>query len=135
MITEIPMDKNLQPVGPLKKISLHVAAKTTSKANNTMAKAEFMEFIFGTGTKGLSPFECEIDGKAAEQEGFVKICLSELRNFFGHLAGCALKMAIDADPVYLHYKIDTVSDPSAREIVKAVAGNTGCGGDCDCGCG
>ena len=100
-----------------------------------MAEPKFVEFIFGTGTMGLTPFECEIDGKTAGEEGVVKIRSSETRKFFGHLMGCALKNVADDNPFNLHFKIHSVSDPSPREIVKAIAGNAGCGGNCDCGCG
>jgi len=129
------MDNKLKPAGPLKKISLELVAGTTAGLKDLLSVPEQVEFIFGIGVEGLTPFECAIDGKIAGEEGAVKIHASQRKEFFGHLAGCESKFSIDVDPYYLHFKIHSVSDTSPHEVVKAMAGDTGCGGSCDCGCG
>jgi hypothetical protein len=128
------MDDHIQSVGPLKKVSLEVAAGTTKEITDLSHAPELVEFIFGIGVEGLTPFECAIDGKIAGEEVTVKIPSAQRKEFFGHLMGCASKNFGDVDPLYLHFRIQAVSDSSPREIVKAMADDSGCGGSCDCGC-
>ena len=125
----------LQPAGPLKKISIALLAGASKKLKDCSIAPEQIEFIYGIGIEGLTPFECAIDGKMAGDEGVVEVHASQRNEFFGHLMGCASKFSVDADPFYLHFKICSVSDTSPQEVVKAMAGDSGCGGSCDCGCG
>jgi hypothetical protein len=134
-VQETIMEEKLQTAGPLKKISIALLAGASMELKDCSSAPEQIEFIYGIGIEGLTPFECAIDGKMAGEEGVVEVHASNRNEFFGHLMGCASKFSIDADPFYLHFKIHSVSATTPREVVKAMAGDTGCGGNCDCGCG
>lgn len=128
------MAKHIRPVGPLKKVSLEITVGTTPELKDLGSNPESVEFIFGIGVDGLTPFECAIEGKIEGEESAVKVQQAELNEFFGRLVGCISKFSMDADPLFINYKIRSVSDSSPREVVKAMAGGSGCGGSCDCGC-
>jgi hypothetical protein len=126
------MNEKRQAIGPLKKISLLLEAGTgPDKINLTVAPIPF-EFIFGTGTHGLSPFEFQLSHKK-EGEGFsLHIKVEELPDFFQHLFIPSLAIPEGIKSFYLNVNIMKVSEADPKEVIKAMAEAAACGDHC-CG--
>lgn len=128
--------KQKKKVGNLKKLSLSVHAGTVPDSNNLTPAPILSEFIFGLGTSGMAPFEYELSEKHEGDTFSLSLRPEDIPMFFEHLCICLPPLPANADTYYLTITIDKVSDVSASEVVKALAGSTGCGGgDCGCGCG
>ena len=129
------MQEKSEIVGPMKKISLKYTAGSTEKSNDIISAPEPMEFIFGLGADGLTPFEYELEGKAQGDKLSLFIHRHRVLETFGHLLSKMGKLPIDAASFYLNLEIAGIGEVEQRELVRALAATTACGGDCDCGCG
>ncbi len=126
----------MNKVGNLKRVRLSVHAGTAPDSNDLTPEPVELEFIFGLGTSGMTPFEYELSDKHEGDRFSLSLRPEDIPMFFEHQCICLPRLPANADTYYLTITIDKVSDVSASEVVKALAESTGCGGgDCGCGCG
>ena len=122
-------------VDMLRKISLSIEAGTSSGTMDLTKKPFEMDFIFGIGSNGLTPFEYELADKHQGHVFEVRVPRRSASIFFEHLAFSILKNIEFQDDFFLKASILNISTPESREIIKAMATKSGCGDDCNCGCG
>lgn len=114
--------------------------KITLELQTTSGKTPF-EFICGTASEGLCPFEYDLFHKVVGDQLHLTIARAKILPTFAHLSTAlrtALALTDIPETLELTVSIISVSDPAPREIVRAMAqaaDQTGCGGDCGCGCG
>jgi hypothetical protein len=119
-------------VDHLKKVSL-----TIRHAHHSVP----FEFIVGTASGGLCPFEYELLHKAAGDRLQVHIPVGKLAPTLSHLQRplcSALHLNAPEENLELEIAIVAVTDPQPREVIQAMAQaaeQQGCGGNCGCGCG
>jgi hypothetical protein len=126
------MNQEQQTIGPLKKISLHLEAGTGPEKADLTAGAVPFEFIFGTGSQGLCPFEFQLAGKKEGDDLCLRVEGGELANLFQHLPLLSLSLSERVDAFYLRVKIVKVSETDPKEVIKALAEAGSCGDHC-CG--
>ena len=121
----------------LKKIAISIQAGTSQDAMNLTPKYPGLEFIFGLGSGGMTPFEYELVDKTEGQSVLIHLRKEAFHSFFEHLNPPLMDLFDVNDDIYLKVKVDTVRPAENREIIKAMAdmaahGESGC--DCGCGC-
>ena len=120
------------PVDHLKNVELTLKTADRIKPFN---------LIFGIASDGLCPFEYELLNKTPGEQIHLMIKRSEAAPIFAHLylpIRKALEMVEPPETLDLVISVEAVSDAEPREIVRAMAQaaeQSGCGGDCACGCG
>ena len=129
------MQEKSETVGPMKKISMQYTAGSTEKRDDIISSPEPMEFIFGLGSDGLTPFEYELEGRTKGDKVLFHIPRHRVLATFGHLLSNMGKLPVDVASFYLNFEITGIGEAGPRELVQALAAATACGGDCDCGCG
>jgi hypothetical protein len=129
------MAKSPQSVGPLKKINLALSISSSEALIDIIKIPQPMEFIFGLGADGLTHFEYLLAGKQVGDELIFPVKKIDGHHQFAHLYRFLPRFPVDADPVFLKITVEDVSEPTQREIVKAMAESAACGADCGCGCG
>ena len=128
----------MNKVENLKKIALSIQAGTSQDTTDLTPKYPEIEFIFGLGPEGMTPFEYELAGKSVGESTLLHLKKKDFCSFFEHLNPPLTDLFDGRDEVYLKVNIDTVTSAENREVVKAMAdmaahGGAGC--DCNCGCG
>jgi hypothetical protein len=122
-----------EKIESLKKVSLKLAVGNTPEELALATETVSFDFIFGTGVNGITPFEYELVNKAPGEQFQFVVQGSEFHRFFEHLTQSIHQIVGHCDSdVYLQGYVDQVSTPSNREIVKAMAGLSGCDDGC-CG--
>ena len=119
-------------VDPLKKITLSVTAGTKPETMDLAVSPSTFAFIYGIGTDGLTPFEFQLADKATGDEIIVQINCFQITETFAHIAVPIPQIPVHLDAIYMIFKIMQITPADNREIVKAMAENSGCGGHC-CG--
>ena len=126
----------MNKVENLKKIILSIQAGTSQDTMDLFPKYPKVEFIFGLGLEGMTPFEYELADRSEGQSVLLHLKKEALYSFFEHLNPPLTDLFEGRDEVYLKVNIDAVTPAENREIVKAMAAMAGHGGaGCDCGCG
>ena len=126
----------MNKVENLKKITLSIQAGTSQDTMDLSPKYPKVEFIFGLGLEGMTPFEYELADRSEGQSVLLHLKKEALYSFFEHLNPPLTDLFEGRDEVYLKVNIDAVTPAENREIVKAMAAMAGHGGaGCDCGCG
>ena len=126
------MATEMDIVEGLRKISVSMAAATSPDRNKSEAERKTAQFIFGIGTDGLSPLEAKLAGKRIGDTVVLSLERSQVPAAAGHLCQHLPTVPPGEGPIYLHVRIEDVQPAENREIVKAMAAATGCGGGC-CG--
>jgi len=122
-------------VDNLRKISLSVEAGTTQKQMELTREPERLDFIYGIGSKGITPFEYELANRKKGEVVAIHVRPETASAYFAHL-GCVILPHIDKrNETYLKVTVRDVVLPDNREIITAMAQRTECGAGCDCGCG
>jgi len=120
----------------LKKITLSIQAGMSQNTMNLTPKYPKVEFIFGLGLEGMTPFEYELAGRTEGESILLHLKKEDFYSFFEHLNPPITDLFDGRDDVYLKVNIDVVTPAENREIVKAMADLAAHGGaGCDCGCG
>ncbi len=127
-------DRNVQP---LKRIRVALKAGSTAAEMDIPLPAAEVAFIFGIGSGGLTPFECLLNHRAANEAIAFRVAGSHVGLFFGHLAPALGRRLEGADEVHFTASIVGIETPQPREIIKAMADMAAHGhaAGCDCGCG
>ena len=126
----------MNKVGNLKKITLSIQAGTSQDTMNLTPKYPRLEFVFGLGSGGMTPFEYELVDKVEGQSVLIHLKKEGLHHFFEHLNPPLMDLFDVRNKIYLKVKIDGVAPAENREIIKDMADMAAHGGaGCDCGCG
>ena len=125
----------MKRVDSLKKIELLLEAGTTPNEMDLTSQPVKRTFIFGIGSEGLTPFECELENKLPGDEIIIDVERSQIPLRFGSMAQFILDNIETSDFFYLKVEIVNIESPENREIVKAIAENLKHGDACGCGCG
>ena len=112
----------------LKKITLSIQAGTSPDTLDLTLKHPEIEFIFGLGPQGMTPFEYELADKTEGQSVLLHLKKEAFFSFFEHLHPPLTDLFGGRDEVYLKVNIDAVTPAENREIVKAMAAMTAHGG-------
>jgi len=127
-------DTNLK-VSKLLKISLSIEAGTLPAVMDLTNSPRNLEFIFGIGSGGITPFEYELVEKQPGDAVTLHVQPGSAPVFFEHLTSPIMRGIESRDPFYMKAKIVSITQPDNREIIKAMAEKSDCGEGCDCGCG
>jgi len=122
-------------VEPMKKITLKYTAGTAEGTDDLISPAESCEFIYGIAPEGLTPFEYALAEKSSGDQFSCRVERNRIIETFGHVLSNMGKFPVDQVRFYLNIEIADIQDADQRELVRALAGTTACGGDCECGCG
>ena len=126
----------MNKVENLKKITLSIQAGTTQDTMDLTPKHPEIEFIFGLGPEGMTPFEYELADRTEGQSVLLHLKKEGLDSFFERLNPPLMDLFDSRDDVYLKVNINAVTPAENREVVKAMADMAAHGGaGCDCGCG
>ena len=126
----------MNKVENLKKITLTIQAGTSQDIMNLIPKYPEIEFIFGLGSQGMTPFEYKLVNKVEGDRVEFLLKKNDCFRFFGHLTPLMVNLVDNCDDVYLKATVEGTTPAKNREIIKAMAEMTAHGGaGCDCGCG
>lgn len=121
------MTTDTQTIENLTKVSLSMGT-----GNQTSAMP--FEFVYGTGTEGITPFEKALFGKTIGDEVRFDLAPGEFCSILGHLQLPFLNQTGIIEPVSLLATICRIDKATDLEVVKAMAAGGSCS-DCGCGCG
>ena len=125
----------MNKVENLKKITLSIQAGTSQDTMDLSPKYPKIEFIFGLGLEGMTPFEYELADRSEGESVLLHLRKEDFYSFFEHLNPPLTDLFDGRDEVYLKVNINAVTPAENREIVKAMAAMTTHGGaGCGCGC-
>jgi hypothetical protein len=119
----------------LKKVTLSLEAGTSPDNMDLRSGSLPVDFIFGLGPAGMSPFEYELANKVEGDEIFIHLKKENTPAFFEHLHLPLGNLFKDRNEIFLKVKIQKIDPADNREVVKAIADMTAHGHGCDCGCG
>jgi hypothetical protein len=122
---------NDQKIGPLKKVSVAMAAGRSPTAMDLMMRPATLQFIFGLAPTGWTPLEHALFDKRCGQQAVLHLKKSQLRDAFGHLAS-PMVAGLDEDAaVCLAVAVTAIVPADNREVVKALAEMAACQGCCE----
>jgi hypothetical protein len=124
------MIEKVHRVDHLKKVTLNLEVRADSK--NPVREPAEVEFIFGIGSGGLTPFEYELADREEGEEILLRIQHSTIPQVFQHLPILPRHLPEELDPVYLKVRVVKVAKADQREVIKALAEIAECGDQC-CG--
>ena len=125
----------MKVVEHLKKITLKLEAGTSPENMNLGSGSSEVEFIFGLGPTGMSPFEYELIDKVEGDKILIHLKRENTPVFFEHLRLPLENLFKDRNEIFLIVKILKIAPADNREVVKAMADMMAHGHGCDCGCG
>ncbi len=120
-------------VKPLHAIRLAVRAGSRPGAGDLTPDPLDLEFIFGLGVQGLTPFERMLDGMPLGGEKALELTRAVVPTTFLHLTPFFLELADRQDPLHLTVRVAGIRPAESREVIRAMARMTECGDDCCCG--
>ncbi len=128
--TKIPNEQ----ISNLKKVTLNYSAGTRNGLDDLVPEFSTLDFIFGIGSEGLTPFEYEIVDRNEGDTITLSLSSDALCNTFEHLQLPELEIPEGQDQVYLKFEVVKVAPADNREVIKAMAEINACGGSglCDC---
>jgi hypothetical protein len=131
MPMEQMFDHNL-PVQPLKKITLSVNASTQAEGNNSDNDSQTFQFIFGLGTDGLTPFEFLLSKQMQNHIFSLKLHPDDICQTFKHINVPHFDIPESAESIFFTFQMIKVEEADHREVIKAMAELSSCGGSCEC---
>lgn len=126
-------DANTGPkVEPLKKVTLTVEAGASPEAMNLTPAPKSFDFVFGVGAEGLTSFEYGLAGKSEGEEALIRLKPEEVRSLPVNIFAPFSPTPPGGGDLYVKATVVRVLPAENREVIRAMAGSGGCGGDC-CG--
>jgi len=126
------MFEDTEKISPLKKIRLSLEAGTVPETMDLTDGSFIFAFIIGIGKGGLAPFEIQLMDKKPGDEIRLRLNGQGLPVFLEHLlSSFPFQPQTDA-PFHIKLQILEITTPDSREVVRAMAAATSCGGGC-CG--
>jgi hypothetical protein len=129
------MKKNEKIVEPLKRVILSITSGSAPDGSDPPGPARTMDFVFGTGSRGLAPFEYELAGMRIGDAKNIAVEHKKAVELFDHLYSLFCAAAPPHSASSLRVEIVDIVDADERELIRAMAGSASCGNDCNCGCG
>lgn len=129
------------PDKSMKKISLSLLAGNDPRTPSLTPSAVCFDFIYGTGSEGLTAFERVLTDMEIGQTKELSLSSNEIEKYFGTLFVSlrqSLGLHLLPDSLTLYVELLACTEVEPREIVKAMAKSVGhgsCSGSCGCGCG
>jgi len=120
------------PIQALKKVTLFVNAGTQPDGNDLNPKSSTFEFIFGLGIEGLTPFEFLLSKQSEGDTFSLKVHPHDVCKTFQHIALPAFDFPESIESVFFKFQVIKVEDANSRELIKAMAELSSCGGSCEC---
>jgi hypothetical protein len=131
------MRPTMNKVENLKKITISIQTGTSQDTMDFTQKYPEIEFIYGLGPEGMTPFEYELADKAEDESVLFHLKKKDFRSFFEHLNPPLMDLFDVGNDAYLKVEIDAVTPAENKEIIKAmadIASYDGAGCDCSCEC-
>jgi hypothetical protein len=122
----------MEKIGPLKKVTLSMEAGTSPESMDLTPQPSLFEFIYGLGTRGLTPIEFHLAEKTVGDEVRLRIDGNQITQVFQHLIPPPINVPEDADGLYLKFQVMEIIPVDQREVIKVLAEISSCGDDC-CG--
>jgi hypothetical protein len=122
----------MEKIDLLKKITLCVEAGTDPDSMDLSPQSAQIEFIYGLGVSGLTPFESQLADRTVGEEIQFLINREEIPQVFQHLLLLPLNLPDDLDSFHLRLKVMKVTPADQREVIKALAEIANCEDHC-CG--
>ena len=122
-------------VAPLHRVTVSLSAGTSPGSADLTPEPRPFTFIVGIGTAGMSPFEYALLDKTPGEVVELQIAGDSRCGVFEHLDPPLAGVWNTGGRVHLQACVTEVVPAQSREIVRAMAASSGCGGDCGCGCG
>ncbi len=119
----------MKRVESLKKVNILIEIADNREFREPIFKKD-VEFVFGIGSKGLSPFEYMISGRAEGEEIIESIESWKLHSLFDP-PYIFFDTPKTKDMFFLRAKVKGISTPSQREVISALAEASRCKGCCD----
>ena len=118
----------------LKKVSLNLEAGRTAETMDLTPEPFGIQFIFGIGPQGYSPFEYALAEKKVGDTLILPVVFAEAMRLFEHLSRPILQNLTPAEHFHLKIEVTGIDAAENREVVRAMAAMAeGDGGDCSCG--
>jgi len=122
----------MNKVENLKKITLSIQTGTSPDTLDLTPNDPEIDFIFGLGPEGMTPFEYKLADRAEGDSVLLHLKKEDFYSFFEHLNPPLMDLFDGRNEVYLKVNIEAVTPAENREIVKAMAAMaTHAGAGCD----
>ena len=122
----------MEKIDHLKKITLSVEAGTAPDSLDLSLQSPEIEFIYGLGVSGPTPFELQLADRTVGEEIQFPINREEIPQVFQHLLHLPLNLPDDLDSFHLRFRVLKVIPADQREVIKALADMANCEDHC-CG--
>jgi hypothetical protein len=116
----------------IKKVTLSIKWGGSMDELDNLTEAFSLEFIYGIGAAGLSPFEVSLSGKESGCTFSFKLRTVGFADYFKHLLQSFHAIPKDMEEIYFSMNILDVSESGPKEVIKAMAEMAACGDHC-CG--
>jgi hypothetical protein len=116
----------------LDKVTLSIKVGTQPGGNDLNPKSPTFEVIFGLGIEGLTPFEFLLSEKFQADIFSLYLHPNEVCQTFQHIALPYFDFPESVDSIFFTFSVITVKKADSREVIKAMAELSSCGGSCDC---
>lgn len=116
----------------MRKIRLSLETDNNPDRESAETVKNTMEFVYGLGSSGLTPFEFALAGKMPGDEIHLRLHRHQIPSYFGHIRIPALQASREPDPIVLKARVLQVQPASSREVVRTLAEIANCGDSC-CG--
>ena len=119
-------------VAYMQKITLSLETSSAPDPREAAEPLPTIEFVFGLGSGGLTPFEFALAEKTVGDQVQLQLVGNQLPEFFGHIrypAACAVG---ESQSIVLIARVLAVEPASSREVVRTLADVANCGDSC-CG--
>ncbi len=122
-----------QPEYPLNLKKVRVFIRPKSTLDGFDMPPQEIDFIYGLGQSGLTPFEYELARHRAGESFEISLKKDGPHEMFGHLASVFSALRDGENEIHFHITFQGYEDASPREVIKAMAELAECGENC-CGC-
>ncbi|WP_373501198.1 hypothetical protein [Desulfococcus sp.] len=127
------MTETSAKVAPMTKVALTLEAGRSPDRMDLTPAPRPLTFVYGIGKSGITPFEYELSETSPGARVSFSVAREHFDAFFEHL--CPFPPPEDPDgTVHFNVRVDQVSAPSGREVIRAMA-DMAAGCSCGCGCG
>ena len=126
------MQKPAEKIDPLKKVRLTLEAGGLPGRMDFTEQPLVMEFIFGIGPEGFTPFEHELVDREVGDRFVLTLERRRLPAFMGHIRTPFPLFPEDLKTIYMQIRIERAIPADQREVIRAMADLSSCGDQC-CG--
>jgi len=124
------MQEHSERVEPLRKIRIWVQSGKTPTNMDLTPDPVPLEFVFGVGSEGLSPFEYRLAGKRPGDILTIAMDAGEAGAAFGRLQFPLHVMPQNLSRFYMRVSVEAVSPASNKEVIQAMADMAKCEHGC-----